>query len=33
MGGIDLSPLVLLVLLQIANLVMLSVQAWVLAWV
>jgi uncharacterized protein YggT (Ycf19 family) len=33
MGGIDLSPLVLLVLLQIANLVMLSIQAWVLAWV
>jgi len=33
MGGIDLSPLVLLVLLQIANLVMLSVQGWVLAWV
>jgi uncharacterized protein YggT (Ycf19 family) len=33
MGGVDLSPLVLLVLLQIANLVMLSVQASVLAWV
>ena len=33
MGGVDLSPLVLLVLLQIANLVMLSIQAWVLAWV
>jgi uncharacterized protein YggT (Ycf19 family) len=32
-GGVDLSPLALLVLLQIANLVMLSVQAWVLAWV
>jgi YggT family protein len=31
MGGVDLSPLVLLVLLQIANLVMLSIQAWVLA--
>jgi hypothetical protein len=33
MGGVDLSPLALLVLLQIANLVMLSAQAWVLAWV
>jgi len=32
-GGVDLSPLALLVLLQIANLVMLSVQAWVLALV
>ena len=32
-GGVDLSPLALLVLLQIANLVMLSAQAWVLAWV
>jgi uncharacterized protein YggT (Ycf19 family) len=33
MGGVDLSPLALLVLLQIANLVMLSFQGWVLAWV
>lgn len=32
-GGVDLSPLALLLILQIANMVMITVQAWVLAWV
>jgi YggT family protein len=32
-GGVDLSPLALLLILQIANMMMITVQAWVLAWV
>jgi len=32
-GGVDLSPLALLLILQIANMVMITVQARVLAWV
>lgn len=32
-GGVDLSPLALLLILQVVNMVMISVQARVLAWV
>ena len=31
-GGIDLSPLVLLVLLQVATMVLAALQGWVLSW-